>query len=102
MICDISLSACMLPFNDQFFRDCARKKLSQLSVVCSKKEFVNAYIFLYFPERKSSGILRATTSPWAVSFPLADSVTEITILRPLLSFTRPLNSRVVSIGVGAK
>ena len=33
--------------------------------------------------------MRATTSPWAVSFPSAHSVTEITILRPLGHGVRP-------------
>ena len=55
-----------------------------------------------FKVKKSSGIWTATTSPRARILSSADSVTEITILRPLLSTTRPRSSSVLSTGVGAR
>jgi hypothetical protein len=49
--------------------------------------------------KKSSGIWTATTSPRARILSPADRVTEIIILRPLLSTTRPRSSSVLSTGV---
>ena len=54
------------------------------------------------PLLKLSGIWAATTSPRAVTTPLAETVASTTTRRPLISFTRPRISSSASRGVGFK